>query len=96
MSDTKDKGTTTGRKPLTAPRSTGSGTVKQTFSHGRSKQVVVQTKKKRTIGAQSKTSGGGKPTGKKPAAGGKEPSKLEAAAVKLGITVEELIQRHAS
>lgn len=93
MSDTKDKGTTTGRKPLTAPRSTGSGTVKQTFSHGRSKQVVVQTKKKRTIGAQSKTSGGGKPTGKKPAAGGKEPSKLEAAAVKLGITVEELIQR---
>ena len=93
MSDTKDKGTTTGRKPLTAPRSAGSGTVKQTFSHGRSKQVVVQTKKKRTIGAQSKTSGGGKPTGKKPAAGGKEPSKLEAAAVKLGITVEELVQR---
>ncbi|MEM6556368.1 MAG: translation initiation factor IF-2 associated domain-containing protein, partial [Pseudomonadota bacterium] len=54
MSDTTDKGKTTGRKPLTA-RGSGSGTVKQTFSHGRSKQVVVQTKKKRTIGAQTKS-----------------------------------------
>ena len=94
MSDTKDKGTTTGRKPLTA-RGSGSGTVKQTFSHGRSKQVVVQTKKKRTIGAQTKPSAAGKTAAKKPAAGagGKEPSKLEAAAAKLGITVDELKQR---
>ena len=94
MSDTKDKGKTTGRKPLTA-RGSGSGTVKQTFSHGRSKQVVVQTKKKRTIGAQTKSSTVGKTAAKKsPAgAGGKEPSKLEAAAAKLGITVEELKQR---
>ncbi|MEM7328637.1 MAG: translation initiation factor IF-2 [Pseudomonadota bacterium] len=93
MSDTKDKGTT-GRKPLTA-RGSGSGTVKQTFSHGRSKQVVVQTKKKRTIGAQTKSTAAGKSAAKKPAAGagGKEPSKLEAAAAKLGITVEELKQR---
>ncbi len=94
MSDTKDKGKTTGRKPLTVSRGGGAGTVKQTFSHGRSKQVVVETKKRRTVGAQSKPGAAGKPTGKKPAAGGgKEPSKLEAAAAKLGITVEELVQR---
>ncbi len=96
MSDTKDKGKTTGRKPLTVSRGGGSGTVKQTFSHGRSKQVVVETKKRRTVGAQSKTGGsggGGKATSKKQGAGGKEPSKLEAAAKKLGITVEELVQR---
>ncbi|MEM9377554.1 MAG: translation initiation factor IF-2 [Pseudomonadota bacterium] len=97
MSDTKDKGKTTGRKPLSASRGSGSGTVKQTFSHGRSKQVVVQTKKKRTIGAQTKPSSAGKAAPKSAAASaaakGKEPSKLEAAAAKLGITVEELVQR---
>lgn len=91
MSDTKDKGTTTGRKPLTVSRGGGSGTVKQTFSHGRSKQVVVETKKRRTVGAQSKPGAAGKSGGKK--SGGKEPTKLEAAAAKLGITVEELVQR---
>lgn len=93
MSDTKDKGTTTGRKPLTVSRGGGSGTVKQTFSHGRSKQVVVETKKRRTVGAQSKPGAAGKTSGKKSGGGGKEPSKLEAAAAKLGITVEELVQR---
>ncbi|MEO1303777.1 MAG: translation initiation factor IF-2 N-terminal domain-containing protein, partial [Pseudomonadota bacterium] len=94
MSDTKDKGKTTGRKPLTVSRGGGSGTVKQTFSHGRSKQVVVETKKRRTVGAQTKSGAAAKPTGKKPpASGGKEPSKLEAAAAKLGITVDELKQR---
>ena len=43
MSDTKDTGGNTGgRKPLTVSRKT-SGTVKQSFSHGRSKTVVVET-----------------------------------------------------
>lgn len=94
MSDTKDKGTTGGRKPLTVSRGSGSGTVKQTFSHGRSKQVVVETKKRRTVGAQTKP-GAAKPgaTGKKAAPAGKQQSKLAAAAAKLGITEEELIQR---
>lgn len=95
MSDTKDTGKTGGRKPLTVSRG---GTVKQTFSHGRSKQVVVETKKRRTIGAQSKTGGAGKPpSGSKAssgaAGGGKPMSKLAAAAKKLGITEEELIAR---
>ncbi len=94
MSDTKDKGTTGGRKPLTVSRGSGSGTVKQTFSHGRSKQVVVETKKRRTVGAQSKP-GAGKPAagGKKAAASKKPQSKIAAAAAKLGITEEELMQR---
>lgn len=96
MSDTKDTGKSGGRKPLSVSR--GGGTVKQTFSHGRSKQVVVETKKRRTVGAQTKPGGGGKP----PAGGGRagapaggkgQPSKLEAAAKKLGITVEELVAR---
>ncbi len=89
MSDTKDTGKTSGRKPLTVSRS---GTVKQTFSHGRSKQVVVETKKRRTVspGGAGKASAGKKPGA---SGGGKEPSKLEAAAKKLGITVDELVQR---
>ncbi len=89
MSDTKDTGKSSGRKPLTVSRG---GTVKQTFSHGRSKQVVVETKKRRTVGAQSKPGASGKP-GAKPTGGGKPVSKLAAAAKKLGITEEELIAR---
>ncbi|MEM1036652.1 MAG: translation initiation factor IF-2 [Pseudomonadota bacterium] len=89
MSDTKDKGTS-GRKPLSVSRGGSTGTVKQSFSHGRSKQVVVETKKKRG-GAAPKPGASARPAAKK--AGGKEPSKLELAAKKLGITVEELIAR---
>ncbi|MDO8409445.1 MAG: IF-2-associated domain-containing protein, partial [Phenylobacterium sp.] len=53
MSDDKDNGRTPGgRPPLTLkPRGAGSvsaGTVKQSFSHGRSKTVVVETKRPRT------------------------------------------------
>ena len=47
MTDTKDTDNT-GRRPLTLKRA-DSGTVKQSFSHGRSKQVVVETKKKRVV-----------------------------------------------
>jgi len=55
MTDTKDTDNT-GRRPLTIKRA-DTGTVKQSFSHGRSKQVVVETKKKRVVvtpGAQPK------------------------------------------
>ncbi|MDP3298701.1 MAG: translation initiation factor IF-2 associated domain-containing protein, partial [Phenylobacterium sp.] len=53
MSDDKDNGRAPGgRPPLTLkPRGAGSvsaGTVKQSFSHGRSKTVVVETKRART------------------------------------------------
>eukprot|EP01041_Mallomonas_annulata_P028520 gene28520-50384_t len=44
-----------GRQPLTLkPRvggSVSSGTVKQSFSHGRTKTVVVETKRSRPLGA---------------------------------------------
>ncbi|MEO0607701.1 MAG: translation initiation factor IF-2 [Pseudomonadota bacterium] len=93
MSDTKDKGKTGGRKPLTVSRGSGSGTVKQTFSHGRSKQVVVETKKRRTVGAQTKPSNAKSADGKKAGSGASPKSKLAAAAAKLGITEEELLQR---
>lgn len=89
MSDTKDTGKPGGRKPLTVSRGGNSGTVKQTFSHGRSKQVVVETKKRRTVGAPSTKPGAGQ-GGK---GGGQPVSKLAAAAAKLGITEEELVAR---
>ncbi|HUS96198.1 MAG TPA: translation initiation factor IF-2 N-terminal domain-containing protein, partial [Hyphomicrobiaceae bacterium] len=46
-----------GRKPLSLKRTVESGHVQQKFSHGRSKSVVVETKKKRTLitpGAEAK------------------------------------------
>jgi translation initiation factor IF-2 len=39
------------RKPLSLKRTVDAGHVKQSFSHGRSKSVVVEKKKKRTIAA---------------------------------------------
>ncbi|MEM7768498.1 MAG: translation initiation factor IF-2, partial [Pseudomonadota bacterium] len=92
MSDTKETG---GRKPLTTRGS--SGTVKQSFSHGRSKQVVVEKKKKRPLSAPA--GGGGRDTGAPSAApagksaGGNQQSKLAALAKKLGITEAELVAR---
>ncbi|MGB2178826.1 MAG: IF-2-associated domain-containing protein [Hyphomonas sp.] len=96
MSDTKDTGGNTGgRKPLTVSRKT-SGTVKQSFSHGRSKQVVVETKKRRTVGP-----GGSEGSGPAPASGGGKAKgeatleqKLKAIAAQRGITVAELIAQN--
>lgn len=97
MSDTNDKGNNSGRKPLTVSRGS-SGTVKQSFSHGRSKQVIVQTKKRRVVGpgaGQSGSGGGANAPASKPSSqsGGNQPSKLAEAAKKLGITEQELIAR---
>ena len=53
MSETKEtteKTVLTGtRKPLSLKRTIESGHVQQKFSHGRSKSVVVEKKRKRTI-----------------------------------------------
>ncbi|NEX94262.1 IF-2-associated domain-containing protein, partial [Caulobacter sp. 17J65-9] len=64
MSDANDnndggnKPASGGRPPLTLkPRAAGSvstGTVRQSFSHGRSKTVVVETKRRRVEGAPEK------------------------------------------
>ncbi|MBC6443602.1 MAG: translation initiation factor IF-2 [Rhodobacteraceae bacterium] len=63
MSDNENSGPTTGRPPgLRGSRQTGR--VKQSFSHGRSKSVVVEKKRKRVMvpgkgAARGKASGGG-------------------------------------
>lgn len=93
MSDTNDTGNSSGsgRKPLTVSRGS-SGTVRQSFSHGRSKQVVVEKKKRRMVGAP------GKPGTGRGAGGAKKPAQSEDAllAKKLGITEAELAARKAA
>ena len=58
---------TDGKKPLGLRSGPRSGNVKQSFSHGRTKNVVVETKRKRVVvpkpGAAGKSSGGGKDGG---------------------------------
>ena len=58
MSETKnpgDKKLGVGSKTLTLKRGVEQGTVRQSFSHGRSKQVVVEKVKRRVIGAPTET-----------------------------------------
>ena len=54
MTDTKDTGEKTlrvsARRRLTLKRSVASGIVRQSFSHGRSKEVVVEKVKRRVVG----------------------------------------------
>ena len=49
--ETETKTKSSGRRPLTVRR-TETGAVKQSFSHGRSKTVVVETKRRRVLGPQ--------------------------------------------
>ncbi|MBY0563571.1 MAG: translation initiation factor IF-2 [Hyphomonadaceae bacterium] len=50
MSDgNEQKEAPAGRKPLTLTRTHASGTVRQSFSHGRTKQVAVEVREKRAI-----------------------------------------------
>ncbi|MEL7128158.1 MAG: translation initiation factor IF-2 [Pseudomonadota bacterium] len=90
MSDTNDTSKTSGgRKPLTVSRGS-SGTVRQSFSHGRTKQVVVEKKKRRMVGGPGKP-GSSTPQSDKPA-----PSEAALLARKLGITEAELKARQAA
>ncbi|HVZ99851.1 MAG TPA: translation initiation factor IF-2 [Caulobacterales bacterium] len=51
MSDgNEQKESASGRKPLTLTRTTSTGTVRQSFSHGRTKQVAVEVREKRAVG----------------------------------------------
>ncbi|MEO0881265.1 MAG: translation initiation factor IF-2 [Pseudomonadota bacterium] len=93
MSDTTDKGNTSGgRKPLTVSRGNSTGTVRQSFSHGRTKQVVVEKKKRRMVGGPGK-SGAGSKSGKADAPALSKSAEL---AKKLGITETELRARQAA
>jgi len=78
MSDTKDteqSETAGGRKPLSLRRTVESGHVRQNFSHGCSKSVLVEKKRKRTISAP----GGAVEAPPKPAEKKPEPIKAKVA-----------------
>jgi translation initiation factor IF-2 len=72
MADTKDPGEKTLRvsapKTLTIKRSTEQGVVRQSFSHGRSKAVVVEKVKRRVVGAGSEAAKAEPPSAKPAAA----------------------------
>ncbi len=74
MADKKDDKTKAGTKTITLKRSVESGTVRQSFSHGRSKSVVVETVKRRTVGGPARAE---KPA-PKPAAAEAAPAKAPA------------------
>ncbi|MEO0342530.1 MAG: translation initiation factor IF-2 [Pseudomonadota bacterium] len=67
---------TSGRKPL-GLKGGGSGTVKQSFSHGRSKSVVVEKKRKRVIVPGKPGAGGNKPGAGDPNAVGISDAEME-------------------
>jgi translation initiation factor IF-2 len=93
MSDTKDTDNT-GRRPLTLKRS-DTGTVKQSFSHGRSKQVAVEVKKKKVVvtpGAQPKVVRPEPPKAVAPAA----PTAAQEAVQKSSLSEAELKARQAA
>ncbi len=88
MSDADDNNTS-GRRPLSLKRS-GSGTVQQSFARGRSKAVVVETKRKRVATPGKDASA---PAGKGKGGAQKGESSLAAKARQLGLSEEELVAR---
>jgi translation initiation factor IF-2 len=70
MSETKNPGekklSVSGKTLTLKPRSE-TGTVRQSFSHGRSKQVVVEKVKRRAVGGETKAEAPPPPEPKKPA-----------------------------
>ncbi|HEV7691922.1 MAG TPA: translation initiation factor IF-2 [Hyphomonadaceae bacterium] len=94
MSDTKDTDNTQ-RRPLTLKRS-DTGTVKQSFSHGRSKQVSVEVKKKKVVvtpGAAPKVV---RPEPEKAAAPAAAPTAAQKAVEKSTLSEAELKARQAA
>ncbi len=87
MSETKEPEDKTlrvgGRKPLSLQRTVESGHVRQNFSHGRSKSVVVEKRKKRTLsgpGAASEKAAAASTSTTKAKAPAKAPAKAKAPA----------------
>lgn len=60
-SNENDKDAPQARKPLSLNRNLGAGTVRQSFSHGRSKTVVVEVKKKRGLELPARPAAGDAP-----------------------------------
>src|SRR5690349_10924830 len=94
MSDSKDPDNNP-RRPLTLKRS-DTGTVKQSFSHGRSKQVAVEVKKKKVVvtpGAQPKVV---RPEPEQKAAAPVQPTAAQKAVEKSTLSEAELKARQAA
>ena len=92
MSDTNNPDNT-GRRPLTIKPRSDTGTVKQSFSHGRSKQVSVEVKKKKIVvtpGAAPKVV---RPAAAAPAAAPVEAEKKPAAAAPQPTAAQEAVQK---
>ena len=94
MSESKetDEKPATGRKPLSLKRTVDAGHVQQKFSHGRSKSVVVEKKRKRTVAAPERE-GGGRGAGKRGAAGAKQSAQTQSPG---GLSQEEVAKRAAA
>jgi len=86
MSETKDTDTPSGRKPMTLKRTQGAGTVRQSFSHGRTKNVVVEKKRRRVVTSKGAGDGASK----------HELSPEQKAAKALGLSEEEVRRRQAA
>ena len=101
MSDKKDTDnkapSTGGRRPLSLKSTTG-GTVRQNFSHGRSKSVVVEKKKRRIVGGPGMPGAASKPAADSKAAAPAKPKIDEdaIAARKLGLSKEEYVKRKSA
>ena len=104
MSDGNEQkeGAAGGRKPLTLTRTASAGTVRQSFSHGRTKPVAVEVREKRAINrpgagsaAQPAAPGPGVPPPLRPRATPKsaEPSAPAPAARPGGVTDDEARRR---
>ncbi len=89
MSNTNDTNNPGGRRPLTLKKS-GPGTVRQNFSGGRSKSVVVEKKKRRVIGGPGKPAPSGTAPAPSPAS---QIDEVAEAARKLGLSKDEYIKR---
>src|SRR6186997_1342199 len=109
MSETKNPGekklSVSGKTLTLKPRSE-TGTVRQSFSHGRSKQVVVEKVKRRAVGGETKAEAPPAPEPKKPAgkvagAGAPTPSRTPAQAEttpkpKSGVVLRTLTEEERS
>ncbi|PHS25184.1 MAG: translation initiation factor IF-2 [Robiginitomaculum sp.] len=95
MSDANDndKPESGGRKPMTLKRNVAAGTVKQSFSRGRSKFVVVEKKRKRVLAKDSAAPGEEQATPQQEA---KITSDVAAKARALGLSESEFLARQAA
>ncbi len=95
MSDANDddKPAEGGRKPLTLKRNVAAGTVKQSFSRGRSKFVVVEKKRKRVLGKAAPDTS---ETASAPIAETKPRSDVASKARALGLSEAEFLAREAA